>query len=216
VKKSPEGLKSWAREHLRWFGQSAFQLRTEGGVSVFIDPFRVPAAAGPADIILITHPHSDHYDRKSIAGLSNPGTTIVMPRSCAEPGQSALSAGQSVTFGRVGVTAVAAYNVRKKFHPRAGGWLGYVVDADGVRLYHAGDTDLIPEMNDLHPDIALLPIGGLFAMNGRAAKEASAALGATLCIPMHFGMLLAGRGAGRRFVQDLGEGGLVLPRAEKP
>jgi L-ascorbate metabolism protein UlaG (beta-lactamase superfamily) len=88
-----------------------------------------------------------------------------------------------------------------------------VIEVEGVRLYHAGDTDLIPEMQGLRPDIALLPVGGLFAMNGRTAAEAAAILKAPLCIPMHFSMFLGGRRAGARFVQRIGAGGLSLPRA---
>jgi L-ascorbate metabolism protein UlaG (beta-lactamase superfamily) len=88
-----------------------------------------------------------------------------------------------------------------------------MIDVEGLRVYHAGDTDLIPEMRDLRPDIALLPIGGLFSMGGRAAVEAADVMNAALCIPMHFGMLLSGRGAGARFVGRIGDRGLVLPRA---
>jgi len=213
VDKSRESLKSWARKHLRWFGQSAFELRTEAGQAVFIDPFRVPARVGPADLILITHPHQDHYDKRSVEGLRKEGTTIVLPRSCEEPGRQALAAGESRRFGVCTVTGIAAYNLTARFHPRSRGWLGYMIDVEGLRVYHAGDTDLIPEMRDLRPDIALLPIGGLFSMGGRAAVEAADVMNAALCIPMHFGMLLSGRGAGARFAGRIGDRGLVLPRA---
>lgn len=80
--RSVEWLKEWALRRLQWFGQSAFRIRTDTGQVIFIDPFRVPAGAGPADLILVTHPHADHFDRKAIAGLSRPGTVIVLPRSC--------------------------------------------------------------------------------------------------------------------------------------
>jgi L-ascorbate metabolism protein UlaG (beta-lactamase superfamily) len=213
VHKSIEELRSWALTHMRWFGQSSFDLRTEAGLAVFIDPFRVPGRAGPADLILITHPHQDHYDKKSIEGLRKEGTAIVMPRSCVEPGQMALSAGESLSFGLLTVTGIAAYNLTRRFHPRSGGWLGYMIEVEGIRIYHAGDTDLVPEMADLHPDIALLPVGGIFSMSGRAAAEAAGIMKASLCIPMHFGMLLGGRGAGARFVHRLGDKGLLLDRA---
>ncbi len=136
-----------------------------------------------------------------------------MPRTGAESGQIPVSAGETLHVGEFTITAVAAYNLTRRFHPRSSGWLGYLVEVGGMQVYHAGDTDLVPEMADLRPDIALLPVGGLVAMNGRAAVEAAHVLKATLCIPMHFGMLLGGRGAGARFVRRLGEGGLVLPRA---
>jgi len=210
--KSVAALKAWSREHIRWFGQSAFLLRTAVGQAAFIDPYHVPSRAGPADLILVTHPHPDHYDRASIDGLRKKETVIVLPRTGAESGQIPVSAGETIQIGAFTITGVAAYNLTRRFHPRSSGWLGYVVEVDGLRIYHAGDTDLVPEMADLHPDIALLTIGGMFVMNGRAAADAAHVMKASLCIPMHFGLLLGGRGAGARFVHRLGEGGLTLPR----
>jgi L-ascorbate metabolism protein UlaG (beta-lactamase superfamily) len=210
--KSVAALKAWSREHISWFGQSSFRVRAAAGQAAFIDPYHVPAQAGPAALILVTHPHPDHYDPASIQGLRKQETTVVLPRGGAESWQVAISAGESLRFGAFEVTAVPAYNLARRFHPRSRGWLGYLVEVDGVRIYHAGDTDLVPEMATVRADIALLPVGGLFAMNGRAAAEAAEVLKAPLCIPMHFGMLLGGRGAGARFVRRLGEGGMTLPR----
>ena len=211
MEKTIESLKAWAREHMRWFGQSAFQVRA-GGQAIFFDPWRVPGSAGPADLILVTHPHGDHYDRKAIAGLRKDSTVIVLPRSCAEQGQTAVAAGETIRVGSVSITGVAAYNLTKRFHPRSGNWLGYMLEMDGIRLYHAGDTDPVPEMKDLRPDIALIPIGGMFAMDRRGGAQAVSLLGATLAIPMHYSMLLGGRKAGTRFAEMLGAAGLVLPR----
>jgi L-ascorbate metabolism protein UlaG (beta-lactamase superfamily) len=208
---STESLKAWARERLRWFGQSAFRLQAEG-LTIFFDPWRVPGSAGPADLILVTHPHGDHYDRKAIAGLRKDSTVVVLPRSCAEEGHIGAAAGQAIRIGSAVVTGVAAYNLTKRFHPKSGNWLGYVVEVDGVRVYHAGDTDPVPEMKGLHPDIALIPIGGMFAMNWQEGARAVSLLGATLSIPMHYGMMLGGRKAGARFAGLIGDGGLVLPR----
>jgi len=212
--KSVGALKAWSWEHIRWFGQSAFLLRSDAGQTAFIDPYRVPAQAGPADLILVTHPHPDHYDHASIDGLRKRETVIVLPRTGAESGQIPISAGETLQIGAFKIRGVAAYNLTRRFHPLSRGWLGYLVEVDGVRIYHAGDTDLVPEMADLRPDVALLPVGGLFAMNGRAAAEAAHVLKASLCIPMHFGLLLGGRGAGARFVHRLGEGGLTLPHEQ--
>jgi len=198
-------IAEWAREHIRWFGQSAFRISAAAGPVIFIDPVRVPADAGPADLILISHPHPDHYNGKTIARLSGPGTTVVMPGRPMTPGSIAR-------FGQVGVTAVAAYNVSKRFHPRERGWLGYVIEVDGLRIYHAGDTDPIPEMSGLRPDIALLPIGGMFTMDRRGAAQAARSTGARLCIPMHFNLLIGGRKAGEKFCREAGPGCLVLPR----
>ncbi len=218
MEKNLATLKVWAESHIAGFGQSAFRIRADSGTTVFIDPFRVPAVAGPADLILVTHPHRDHLDRRAISGLGSAATKLVLPRSCAESGQVGLSPGESFSLGDIEVTGLPAYNLRKRFHPRSKGWLGYLIEIDGLRIYHAGDTDLIPEMRGLAPDIALLPIGGSFAMGADEALEAFALLGATLAIPMHYGMLgflLGGRGAGRRFAERLGPAGLVLPKVRE-
>ncbi len=206
---SVEELKRWVQEHLSWFGQSAFRITTAGS-RIFIDPFRVPSSAGPATLILVTHPHVDHYDKKAIAGLRGQGTVVVLPMSCAEPGQMGIAPGQTERIGGVKVTGLPSYNVAKRFHPRSGSWLGYLVEVDGVRIYHAGDTDPLPDMSGLHPDIALLPVGGMMTMNWKGAVEANRSLGAALAIPMHFNMLIGGRRAGRRFSAAVGAGSMVL------
>jgi L-ascorbate metabolism protein UlaG (beta-lactamase superfamily) len=207
-------LKLYVEKHLSWFGQSAFRLRVESGEVIFIDPFGVDASAGPADMILITHPHFDHFDRRSVSALQKPSIAIVVPQSVAEPHQEGISAGQTLRIGDITVTAIPAYNSSKPFHARAKGWVGYLIEADGIRLYHAGDTDFIPEMRGLAPDVALLPVGGLFTMGWRAAAEAVAALPASLAIPMHFGGLLFWvKEAGEKFVRMAGPAGMILPRS---
>ena len=211
---SAEDLRRWAQEHLSWFGQSAFRI-TAAGHRIFIDPFRVPSSAGPASLILVTHPHQDHYDKAAIERLRGQDTVVVLPMSCAGPGQRGIAPGQAETIGGVKVTGVPSYNVKKRFHPKSESWLGYVVEVDGVRVYHAGDTDPLPEMAGLRPDIALLPVGGMVTMNWRAAAELSRTLGATLSIPMHFSMMIGGRKAGERFAAAVGAGGLVLLRVQK-
>ena len=216
MEKDLASLKDWAKSHIAWYGQAAFRLRTEAGQTVFIDPFRVPRRAGPADLILVTHPHFDHLDRKAIAGLRAANTALVLPRSCAGSGEIGMSPGESLRFGDARVTALPAYNLEKRFHPRSGAWLGYLLEFDGLRIYHAGDTDRIPEMRDLRPDIALVPIGGTFAMDAAEALEAVDLMQAALAIPMHFGLFfvfLGGPCAGRRFAARLGERALVLPRS---
>jgi L-ascorbate metabolism protein UlaG (beta-lactamase superfamily) len=209
---SVDALRGWAAAHLTWYRQSAFRIRSETGTAVFVDPWRVPASAGSADIILVTHPHHDHYDRKAIAGLSREGTVVILPRSCASEGQEAIAAGETFSAAGIRVTGLPAYNQAKAFHPKGSNWLGYIVEVDGLRVYHAGDTDVIAEMRDLRPDIAILPIGGLFAMDWRAGVEAARIIKAGLAIPMHYGALLGGRNAGCRFACRVGPGAMVLPR----
>jgi L-ascorbate metabolism protein UlaG (beta-lactamase superfamily) len=206
-------LKTYALKHLRWYGQSAFRIAADSGETLAIDPFRMPASAGPADMILVTHPHFDHYDKRAIAGLRTRTTTVVVPQSCARHDLEGIRPGQTIRIGALSVSAIPAYTTSLPFHPRARGWVGYLIEVDGLKIYHAGDTDLIPEMKGLQPDIALLPIGGFFTMKASAAAAAAESLKAALVIPMHYIRLLGGKEAGSRFVEMLGEKGMVLPVA---
>jgi L-ascorbate metabolism protein UlaG (beta-lactamase superfamily) len=91
------------------------------------------------------------------------------------------------------IEATAAYNINKfrspgvPFHPKESRHVGFVITLDGVRVYHAGDTDCIPEMNEVRADIALLPVSGTYVMTAEEAVEAVKILGPALAIPMHVG-----------------------------
>jgi L-ascorbate metabolism protein UlaG (beta-lactamase superfamily) len=203
-------LKNYALRHLKWYGQSAFRIAADSGVSIAVDPFRIPASAGPVDMVLITHPHFDHYDRRAAAALKGSRGTVVVPEGIAERGLEGIRPGQTITIADLSVSAVPAYCVGKPFHAKSRGWVGYIIMIDGLTIYHAGDTDFIPEMKSLRPDIALLPVGGRFTMNVRGAAEAAEALQAGLVIPMHYGWLLGGNDAGAKFVEAAGQKAMVL------
>lgn len=104
---------------------------------------------------------------------------------------SALEPGEVTTVSGVTIEAVPAYNLQKSFHPKGKGYLGYIVTVGGLRLYHAGDTDFIPEMNGMQVDIALLPVSGIEVMNAEEAAQAALALKPQVAIPMHHGPALA-------------------------
>jgi L-ascorbate metabolism protein UlaG (beta-lactamase superfamily) len=205
-------LRDYVRARMRWFGGSAFRLSAKSGHVIYFDPVRIPASSGTADVILVSHPHFDHFDRRTISGLSGQRTLIVTPQPMARYGFEGISVGQTIRIDGVTVGAVPAYNTSRPFHRRSKGWVGYLVEVDGLRVYHAGDTDFIPEMRDLRPDIALLPVGGLFTMGFRGAASAAASLGALLCIPMHYGRFIGGSGAGEKFCRLVGPAGFLPVR----
>lgn len=95
------------------------------------------------------------------------------------------------------VDAVPAYNrkaERRNFHPKGNGWVGYVIAIEGVRYYHAGDTDLIPEMERIDCDVAFLPIGGTYTMDAAEAAEAARVIGPRTVVPMHYGFVVGSSG----------------------
>ena len=83
-----------------------------------------------------------------------------------------------------------AYNPAKQFHPRSYNGVGYILEIQGTRIYHAGDTDFIPEMEKFKVDIALLPIGGTYTMDVEEAVKAIKALNPRLVIPIHYGTIV--------------------------
>ena len=98
--------------------------------------------------------------------------------------------GSKLTAAGVEIEVVPAYNIDKAFHPKDNNWLGFIITIDGTRIYHAGDTDLIPEMDTFSVDIALLPVSGTFVMTADEAVEAAKRLNPRLAIPMHYGAIV--------------------------
>ena len=96
-----------------------------------------------------------------------------------------------------------AYNTNKDFHPKANNWLGFVVTVDGVSIYHAGDTDHIPEMSGLKPDIALLPVSGTYVMTAKEAVEAAKAIQPQVAAPMHYGAIVGDASNAQTFAAGL-------------
>jgi L-ascorbate metabolism protein UlaG (beta-lactamase superfamily) len=184
---------------VEWLGHSGFRIRV-GRAVVYIDPYRVPEGAPPADLILITHGHYDHFSPQDVERLTTRSTWLVGPPAVAErvSGQvHSISPGELLEdelVRGVHVAAVAAYNTSKRdaegrlFHPREAGWVGYEVNFRGERLYHSGDTDVIPEMDTvMGVDVALLPVSGVYVMTAQEAAEAARRIQPRVAVPMHWG-----------------------------
>ena len=170
--------------NIHWLGHDSFRLQADSMV-VYIDPWQVED--GPqADLILITHDHSDHCSPEDVARLRKEDTVVITIGAAAsilpDPVQ-VVKPGDERTEKGVRIEAVPAYNVSKfrspgvPFHPREAGHVGYIITMGGQRIYHTGDTDVIPEMESLDVDIALLPVSGTYVMTADEAVEAAALIG---------------------------------------
>jgi L-ascorbate metabolism protein UlaG (beta-lactamase superfamily) len=199
---------------MHWLGHDA--IRIDAGPTIYFDPFQIEA--GPvADVIFISHDHYDHCSPEDIAKIRGPETVIVTCKSCVKKltgTVQVVAPGDSLTVKGIQVQVIPAYNTNKKFHPKKNGWLGFITLIDGVRVYHAGDTDLIPEMQDIRADIALLPVSGTYVMTPEEAAQAALALKPGLAIPMHYGSLV-GEPADAEHFSRLLEGKIPVKILEK-
>jgi L-ascorbate metabolism protein UlaG (beta-lactamase superfamily) len=179
--------------YVKWLAHASFQIRTDGKI-VYVDLQRDGQASEKADLILVTHSHSDHCDPSVIEEVRTKDTVIIAPEDCVSKiggGVRTLKPGEETTVKGIRVRAVDAYNVKrfrspgKPFHPKKFG-IGYLITVENKTIYHAGDTDFIPEMRRLgHVDVALLPSGDTYTMDNTEAAEAAIAINPRAAIPMH-------------------------------
>ena len=190
-------------QRLAWLGHDSY--RVDGDLTIYFDPYEIEGGKD-ADIIFISHEHFDHCSPADVAKIQKNDTVIVTDVASAtklEGDVRTMQPGDRLTVKGVNVEAVPAYNVDKQFHPKNAEMLGFVVTIDGVRLYHAGDTDFIPEMKGLKTDIALLPVSGTYVMTAAEAIQAAQAMDLTVAIPMHYGAIVGDKNDAEHFRDQL-------------
>jgi L-ascorbate metabolism protein UlaG (beta-lactamase superfamily) len=197
---------------ISWLGHDSFRITN--GKTVIIDPFKIRPIADKADILLISHEHFDHLSLDDVKKVSSDKTIIVTIPACKKEVSSlkvrevkVVKPGDKVVLGDVTLEAVPAYNLNKfrepgkPFHPKEDGKVGFIVSIKGVRIYHAGDTDPIPDMKAFKTDIALLPVSGTYVMTPEEAAEATRMIKPKLAIPMHYGTIVGSESDAERFKQ---------------
>lgn len=193
-------------KNIIWLGHDGFLIKGDDKV-VVIDPFQVKQCE-PADVILVTHEHYDHCSPEDIQKIQKASTVIVTESNSAKKLSGdvrVVRPGDKLTVSGIPIEAVPAYNTNKNFHPKQNGWLGFILTVDGVRIYHAGDTDLIPEMDSIKTDIALLPVSGTYVMTAEEAVEAAKTIKPKLVIPMHYDAIVGSAEDARRFCDALAD-----------
>jgi len=204
-----------------WYGHSCVEVLTPGGQVILIDPWfgnpRSPRTADSidrCDLLLVTHGHYDHMgEAVALASRLRPTwpcmheMSLWLGRRLPGGADAAIGMNKGGTFEAAGikVTMTHADHSAGDWNPGGettlylGDPVGFVVELEnGFRFYHAGDTTPFGDMRlirDLYrPEFAMLPIGGHFTMDPRAAALAVELLGVKHVMPLHYGTypILAG------------------------
>lgn len=188
---------------ISWLGHDCFRIKNKK--TVYFDPFET-AGEEKADVVFITHEHYDHCSPKDLKKILGDTTVLVatqasgqMLRGLKAKETRIVKPGDELKVGEIEVKVYPAYNINKfrspgrVFHPKEEGKVSYLVGIGGVKIFHAGDTDLIPEMDQIITDIALLPVSGTFVMTPEEAAEAAGRIKLQIAIPMHYGSIVGSR-----------------------
>jgi L-ascorbate metabolism protein UlaG (beta-lactamase superfamily) len=197
-------------ENISWLGHDTFKIAASK--VIYLDPFELAGDPEPADVICITHDHYDHCSPDDVAKIRADHTVIVAAENCRgklEGDVRFVKSGDKLDIDGLIIEVVPAYNVNKQYHPREAGGVGYVLTVDGERIYHAGDSDPIPEMEGLDVDIAMLPVSGVYVATAEEAVEAAEKLQPKVVIPMHYGSIVGSRADAERF-KELWSGEVVI------
>lgn len=177
---------------IKWLGHASFQIKINGK-TIYTDPYEGEFSE-KADLILVTHSHADHCNPDKVKQAQKKDTVVIAPPDCISKitgSVKSLKPGEEATVGKIRVKAVEAYNIKRfrspgnPFHPKGFG-VGYLIIIGDKTIYHAGDTDFIPELRKLGSvDVALIPSGGTYTMDNPEAAEAAIAIKPKVVIPMH-------------------------------
>jgi L-ascorbate metabolism protein UlaG (beta-lactamase superfamily) len=194
---------------LTWSGHAGFKI-IYGNKKMYIDPYKLSKNyknISDADIVLVTHNHFDHLSIEDLKNIINERTVIVSAQECLSQLKSlkvkesiGIDPRNSVKVDDLKIETVPAYNVDKDFHPKNDKKIGFIVEFGNDRLYHTGDSDIIPEMKDTKPSIVLIPVSGTYVMTAEEASQAvNELINPKIAIPMHYGTIVGNKQDAIRF-----------------
>ncbi len=175
-----------------WLGHAAFKIKTNKGTVIYLDPYNLTGDLEPADIVISSHSHGDHFSRKDIKRVVKDSTIVLGPESINN--ELSKFSGKGLKLGKpyekedVKIELVPAYTIQKPTHPKANNWTGTIIEVEGKKVYHAGDTERIPEMKDLagkNINVALMPCGGTYTMDFEESTDATVDINPEIVVPMH-------------------------------
>lgn len=196
-------------------------IRIDNKKVIYIDPFKINENKNDADLIFITHDHYDHYSEEDIDKVIGYNTTIIAPKGMLAKilnkgirQDSIISVEPQKEYMLQGIKfeTIPAYNINKMFHPKKNGWVGYVIEIDGIRYYIAGDTDATEEIKQVKCDVAFIPVGGTYTMNSKEAANLINEIKPKKAIPIHYGSIVGTKQDATNFLNSLNLGieGIIL------
>ncbi len=181
-----------AQMEIFWLGHASFKIKMFSGRIIYLDPYNIKNGEEKADIIVSSHSHGDHFSRSDIKKIWKDDTILLGPVSIADSlikfdGQ-ALEIGEEFAYKDFKIELFPAYTIKKGTHPKSNNWVGTIIESAGKSVYHAGDTERIPEMKELADrkiTVALLPCGGTYTMDFEEATDAALDIQPEIVVPMH-------------------------------
>ena len=198
-------------ENIEVFTQSSIKI-TDGENHIYIDPLGIKEEFCDADYILITHDHYDHFSPEDIKKVACENTVLIVPEKMKAKTLKEInfinkieiiSPNQNKKINNLYIETIPAYNIIKPFHLKIFGWVGYILEIGGKRIYIAGDTDKTKEAETVHCDIAMVPIGGTYTMNAKKAAELINIIQPEVAIPTHYGSIVGNKNDGELFKENV-------------
>ena len=178
-----------------------------GSKKIYIDPYELKDETHDADYVFCTHSHYDHFSPKDIQKVLNNNTKIVTVESARSDAEKLVGKenvlivepSKDYKIDDIEFSTTYAFNVNKQFHPKANKWVGYIINLDGKKYYIAGDTDNIPEIRNVHADVAFLPVGGTFTMDYKESADLANVINVQTVVPTHYGSVAGKKEDGENF-----------------
>lgn len=210
---------------IKWYGHDTFTL-SYSSLTIYIDPYQLEKKIN-ADIVLVSHNHFDHLSNDDLQKTSTEKTTIIAAKEClgqikAKNNQIiGIEPGEEKTVSGIKIRAVPAYNLDKinpqtnqPFHPKQDKKVGFIITINNSTFYHAGDTDYIPEMNGLAPDVFFVPVSGTYVMTAKEAASSVLGVKPKLAIPMHYGSIVGNKDDAESFKKLVSTCQVQIPTKE--